>query len=255
MYKTIAEVETALQDRTYADSVLSRVDKGNRGKFTYIPWNESARLLNQIFGVMGWSTEKISSVDDLARGIFIYDLALSVSVIGDHGEMARKTVTGRGFGAVSAKAMERGDVDAMDTASKGARSDALSVACKLLGEAFGIFLYDKGDPAHSESYVAQHADTTTAMESRNEEQHTTTASVQKSAPVAGKVGNASEKQANVLRKHGWSDAQIQGMDYASVKDVMDSIMNPSRDEIRPPKVASGANLTLVKPTGTDNIDF
>ena len=35
--KTVGEIEVALQERARADEVLSRVDKGNRGKFTYIP--------------------------------------------------------------------------------------------------------------------------------------------------------------------------------------------------------------------------
>ena len=77
------------------------------------------------------------------------------------------------------------------------------------------------------------------------------------APVAsanGKIGNASEKQAAVLRKNGWTDAQVAELDYATLKAAMDGCFGKG-PKVAPPKtVAGSANLTIVPKTGTDD-DF
>ena len=253
--KTVAEIEAALQERARADEVLSRVDKGNRGKFTYIPWNETARMLNAIFGVFGWSTYKVASVDNFEQGIYIYDGSLIVRAL-DGEQVVEKQVTGRGVGIVGKTSLEKGDREAHDTAAKGARSDFLSVAAKLLGEAFGIFLYDKGDPAHTESYVAAHANGSAQAATTNET--SVAQEVTKPAPTAsadGKVGLASPKQAGVLRTNGWTDAQIAAIpDYPNLKAIMDGCFGKG-PKVAPPKtVAGSANLTIVPKTGTDD-DF
>ena len=249
--KTVEEIETALRDRARADEVLSRVDKGNRGKFTYIPWNETARMMNEVFGVFGWSTYKVSSVDDVERGVYIYDGSLIVrAMAGD--EVIEKQLTGRGVGIVSKGSLEKGDREAHDTAAKGARSDFLSVAAKCLGEAFGIFLYDKGDPAHTEGYVAAHAGAAVQIATTHET--STAPQVSKPAPTAdGKIGLASEKQAAVMRKNGWNDAQIAELDYATLKAVMDGCFGKS-PKIDPPKTVQGGGTLHIVPaaTGTDD---
>ena len=146
MYKNISEVEAALADRAQAEALIAKVDKG-WGKASYIPWNETAGLLNRVFGPFGWTTTKVASVDDVVHGIYIYDLELTVYATDEDGHMTSKELTGRGVGVVAQNRLTDGE--AHDTAAKAARSDALSVAAKSLGDGFGLFLYDRGDPARS----------------------------------------------------------------------------------------------------------
>ncbi|MDE2104622.1 MAG: hypothetical protein KGL39_45725, partial [Patescibacteria group bacterium] len=59
--KTVGEIEAALRNRERVEAVMAEVDKGRKGKFTYVPWNETAKLLTEIFGTFGWSAKITSS--------------------------------------------------------------------------------------------------------------------------------------------------------------------------------------------------
>ena len=105
--------------------------------------------------------------------------------------------------------LEKGDREAHDTAAKGARSDFLSVAAKLLGEAFGIFLYDKGDPAHTESYVAAHANGSAQAATTNE----TSVAQEVSSPAP--VASATARSGMPLRSRLPSSARTAGPTHRS----------------------------------------
>ena len=46
-------------------------------------------MLNAIFGVFGWSTYKVASVDNFEQGIYIYDGSLIVRAVDDEGRRSR----------------------------------------------------------------------------------------------------------------------------------------------------------------------
>lgn len=208
-FKKVSEIEKALADRAYAEAILSKVDKGNKGAFSYVPWNESVALLTTIFGVFGWSAKIVGSHSDTERGVYRTDLVLTVRAIDDEtGVLVEKSVPGTGGSQAGPLSHE----DSM----KASRSDALSVACKSLGDAFGLFLYDKGDPARGGTAPAPRPDT------------------QERKPAASNsgVGYASEKQLPILRKHGWSDEAIRALDKIQLRAVMDGLFG--KGEVIPP---------------------
>jgi hypothetical protein len=257
--RTVGEIEAALRDRTAVTEVLSQVDKGKKGTFTYVPWNETAKLLTQIFGTFGWSAKIIASHSDVERGIYVVDLDLEVRGIDDEsGAYFEKHLPGRGMGIVSASELEKGSRDAHDTAGKAARSDALSVAAKSLGDAFGLFLYDKGDPARTASSTSSNGEQRTTQATTPATDTRAPAGTQPTKPSwyggIGKdgkprIGYASTAQAGVLRKNGWNDSQIQALtDYDEFKRTVDSQFGD--EKITPPKtVQGGGTLHLVQPAG------
>lgn len=131
-YKTIEDVEEKLNGEL-ALPVSQRVGNGGM-TFDYVAWTDSYRLLNEIFGIFGWTMSQ--PVVIFAAGVYTVSLAITVRVAGDEfGNAVEKTVAGVG------QAVSRGDND--DNAAKAALSDALSRAVKMLGNAFGIGLYEK----------------------------------------------------------------------------------------------------------------
>lgn len=131
MYKTQAEVEAALAE-TYSGPIFQREGAGGR-TFDYIPWTETVRLLNAVFGPFGWTTSQ--PVTTYHDGVYTVTLALTVHVANEQGITISKAVPGVG------QAVSRGSND--DNAAKSALSDAISRAAKLLGDAFGFGLYEK----------------------------------------------------------------------------------------------------------------
>lgn len=133
-YNSIEELEQKLAER-YDGPILERAGNGGMS-FSYIPWTETVRRLNAVFGPFGWhiSNQKVGYND----GVYTVDISLTVeaTVAGEH---VTKTVAGVG------SAVSRGSND--DNASKSALSDAISRAAKLLGDQFGFFLYEKGGQA------------------------------------------------------------------------------------------------------------
>lgn len=275
-YRKVSEVVDILGDRARAEVLIKKVSKGaNKKDLDYIPWNETAGLLNDIFGPFGWDDRKVGSESDMQRGIYIVDLELTVKAIDDEtGVLVEKRLSGRGMGAVPASQIE--NADAHDTAGKGAASDALSRAAKKLGEAFGIFLYDRGDPARGGS--SNGASTTTQGAAATQETRTAApsgAQPDKASWYGGtgkdgkpRVGYASSGQAGVLRTNGWTDEQIAGLTtHAEFKEVVDSQfgdgahIKPTDERFEgrfgPPKIVQGGGrLQLVQPkTGTTDDEF
>lgn len=133
MYKTQAEVEAALAE-TYSGPIFQREGAGGR-TFDYIPWTETVRLLNTVFGPFGWTTSQ--PIVSYNEGVYTVTLALTVTVTEAEGDYNTITKTVPGVG----QAVSRGAND--DNAAKSALSDAISRAAKLLGDAFGFGLYEK----------------------------------------------------------------------------------------------------------------
>lgn len=105
----------------------------------YIPWNITVSILSEIYGDFGWSIHEVYTrewEDDGKKGYECL-IALTVRCLMPDGSIVSKTIQKSGVSEI--KNMANG----MDTALKACRSDARSVACKELGPAFGLYLYEK----------------------------------------------------------------------------------------------------------------
>lgn len=232
MYRSVEEIEKALQDRGRAEAVMARVNKGGKGSFTYIPWNDTVRLLDDVFGVFGWTARVTHTANDFERGIYRTDIELTVLAEAENGAVLTKTLPGTGVGIVVGQSQ-----DAHDTAIKASRSDAISVAAKSLGNAFGLFLYDKGDPARSEGASQQ----TTRQASSS-----STPTVNK-APAGGP--RPSEKQMTYLLKH-YTQGTVDGMEFKTWKACLDAIFGkkdlPVPSDLGTPNKEAPVKVTAAK---------
>lgn len=145
--KTLQEVNEALAVR--ADSAQIK----QLGGFSYMPWNVSTRIANDVFGFLGWSSTviecKLEIVDLINRdGVatrhqgYKTIVRITVRVRDETGIEIESNHDGVGFGELQSM----GNKNAIDTAVKAAASDGVSRALKLFGDALGLFLYDKEDP-------------------------------------------------------------------------------------------------------------
>src|SRR5258706_12439935 len=195
---------------------MAKVDKGNKGAYSYVPWNETVGLLTRVFGPFGWSAEITASYSDTERGIYRTDLKLTVRVLDDEtGEVLE--VSRPGTGANQANPLSHED------SIKGSRSDAISVAAKSLGDAFGLFLYDKGDPARTSTANNASRGAATARKPAG----TATAGTRKAA--GSSTGNGpSEKQMNVFLDNGYEEEEIGRMGFRGWKTILDAIFAAGR---------------------------
>jgi hypothetical protein len=232
--RTVEQVLIDLGDRTKAEAAATKVNKGNKGTFTYIPWNETAKLLSDVFGVFGWSATIIHS--DYHNGVYTVDLDLEVRATTAQGGTLSKHVPGRGVGTLKLEYLDNPDMH--DTAAKAARSDALSTAAKMLGDAFGLYLYDKGDPARN---AAQNTAFTPG---------TALPSTYGAASSTGQATDRrpSEKQQMVLTKNGYSEAQVATLTFQQWKGVLDALFSKQTPEIAPARA-------LVPAGGPDEFPF
>jgi hypothetical protein len=113
--------------------------------YDYIPWNESAKLMHTLFGPFGWDSETIEIVQVEDMG-FRATVRVTYRVTDDDGNTITTFHDGVGFGKL--EHTNAGDPLA-DTAIKTAASDGFSRAVKYIGEALGLNLYDKDDPANA----------------------------------------------------------------------------------------------------------
>jgi hypothetical protein len=277
-YRKVSEVIELLQNRATAEEQIKKVDKSDKVAskmgLSYIPWWGTVEILNEIFGVFGWDAVVTSSVSDTERGIYIVDGYLEVRAIDDdQGILVFKRLPGRGVGALSQSALT--SADAHDMAAKGARSDFISVAAKGLGDALGIFLYDKADPANAKT-PARTTSTNAATTTTQGAQESNQAAPDGTAPSKpdwyggidkqgkAKVGYATAGQAGVFRTNGWTNEQIAALvDYGEFTEVKESQFG-DKEHIKPtdPRfngrfgpgkiVQGGGRLQLVQPTGTDD---
>jgi hypothetical protein len=198
MYQTAAFVAEVLKKR-YNGPTYERVGPGGR-TFTYIPWQVSVRLLDEIFGAFGWS---VSQPQVTVSGELVHvALALTVRVTdGPEGEVVEKTVPGVGSATLRD-----------DNSAKSALSDALSKAVKYLGDAFGFYLSEKAEGAKNEEHTGNGA-----------------------GNGAGSGGGLrpSAKQMAVLEKNGYTAEQVAGMDFRQWKTVLDAIFSGNTPPVNP----------------------
>lgn len=149
--RNLTEVLEALSERW--DAPLKEIDG-----FSYVPWEETAYHLSEVFGPLGWSfhldahsldekdvmvntagrDEKPNYVPRTFQGYSCFG-SIEVQVFDDVYEtgVIRATYGGVGFAPIQAQ----GNKNPLDTAAKAAKSDLLSVCAKLLGDAFALYLY------------------------------------------------------------------------------------------------------------------
>lgn len=206
--KTIDEVEAALATR-YSGETYKRVGQGGK-EFTYIPWHVSVRLLNEIFGVFGWTSSTPLVVE--AEGQWTVALSVTVRVMDRvGGAVVEKTVPGVG----SAPARD-------DNSAKSAMSDALSKAVKFLGDAFGFYLSESGSEQNK---------TTSERPSSNGYGRGAGTGGAERKPFTGTIKDpdapASDAQLGVLRRKGVTDDELAGLTKGQASAMIDSL-NGSR---------------------------
>lgn len=154
----------------FPESKLSKRQGPGGKQLTYVPWDESLRVLNGMFGQVYWGEDNTNeSYDSTSRTyrltkriwIAVYDPAASLIVVFSRAGQGRSVA--------------RDDSEsAHDLAASAVESDAFSKAVKKLGDAFAAYLYDHADPARQENptsagrtYPAQR--TSTAQPSHTQE--------------------------------------------------------------------------------------
>lgn len=186
-YRNVAEVEKAL---------AKPLDRGLTEKsfegFDTVPWNVAVKLLDDIFGPFGWSEKTTGTFSSPKDGVYSVTREITVTVQDDEGNLYVKTVTG-----VGASIVKDDTAKAKRTAAMGAASTAFSKATKMLGDAFGLYLYDEDEKANNGK----------------------TSGGNKSS--GGGKGHPTEKQAIYLRKAGYTDEDIEAMSYEEGKEKLD----------------------------------
>lgn len=230
VYKSASEAAALLKERY--DGPMKGV-QGRGGKtYDYIPWNESARQLDKVFGIFGWDSKVTALSAHPAEGVYTAAVEVTARVLDDEtGNVITITRSAVGRGTAQPSKDEREklgltisqDLGTHDTAAATAGSDAFSRACKLLGDAFGLFLYDKPETASYTRAAAQSAGSRTQAP--------------RQAP-AGQAGTGqgprpSVKQMTVLNERGYTTEQVEGMDFRDWKGVLDAIFGKYQPEIAP----------------------
>jgi hypothetical protein len=203
IYESLEALEAKLAERY--DGPLSQREGAGGKLFTYIPWTETVRRLNAVFGAFGWDTHVVSVT--FVDGVYTVAVELTVSgqfkqtrqrgdALDEYIDSESKTVVGVG------SAVARGQSD--DNASKAALSDAISRAAKLLGDQFGFFLYEKAEKTSGATNGG----------------YKTPASSSASSAASGDLGRRpSEKQAAILNKQGIA---YESMPFAEWKAALDA---------------------------------
>lgn len=199
IYESREALESKLNER-YDGPISQREGPGGR-MFSYIPWTETVRRLNAVFGLDGWDTRDLKVIYN--DGVYTVSLLLSVDaeykeIDQDTGEMTRTGFFGKSVpGVGSAVARNQGD----DNASKAALSDAISRAAKLLGDQFGFFLYEeKGNTQNAPRQQTQSRPTSASSSDRR----------------------PSEKQHAILKNQlHFEDAEIAEMPFSQWKAALD----------------------------------
>lgn len=213
-FKTLEEVQTALATRLPEGQLKVRREEnkqtGRVQEFSYVPWEVTTRQLDAIFGPFGWTEEVTNQQYDTQKGIYIVTRRITgfAAVTEGEGEDSYThpvSITREGVG-VGIAAGDNGR--AHDTAIKGADSDSFSRAAKKLGDGFGLYLYDRDDPAN-----ARPANTENASASASTRQDT-------SAPT--KANGPTEKQRKFLNDLGWNNAAIATMDFKRWKGILEA---------------------------------
>jgi recombination DNA repair RAD52 pathway protein len=209
--KTLAEIQEALGKR-YAGN--TREING----MTYIPWNDTVKQANEVFGHMGWSSE-VREFKPILLGdgsLWGFQAVVRVAVTA-YDEGVATTTFHDGVGS-SDEIRETGRGKLMiDMAIKAAESDALSRAFKKFGEAFGLHLYDKETAGAEKS-----SNTASAARPATPYTKPTTTTAPKSSTSGGK-GKPTERMASYLVKLGVPEDVIPNMSFETASAVIGAL--------------------------------
>ncbi len=198
MYKRIEEVQAALVTRIDQDKLQTRPDG-----FTYVPWEVTARQLDHVFGPFGWEENITNQQFDTERGIYIVSRRITgYAELPDENGPRYTTITREGVGTGQG---DPTNARSTDTAIKAADSDSFSRAAKKLGDAFGLYLYDKSEQTPR----------TTSTSTSSAPQRTATTS-------SGPVRPPSAAQMRFLASLGYSDEDVESMAFATWKAILDN---------------------------------
>jgi hypothetical protein len=122
------------------DGLTKEVRKGGGNVFTYIPWWAMCDQLDRVLGEDGWSAEVVAGGIHYDPADRAYAVAVNLEIyLWDEDHHILRTIKRPGIGV---EAIKYEGVDGHD-AAKGARSDALVVAARTLGDLFGRFLSNR----------------------------------------------------------------------------------------------------------------
>lgn len=219
VYRSASEVAAALAKKY--DGTLKTVKGSGNKDFEYIPWNDSLRKLTEVFGPFGWDTRITHSEAHPAEGVYVAVVEVTARVIDDAtGAIVTLTRAGQGRSIARPSKFEREqgmtvavDLGTHKTAAAGAASDALSRAVKQLGDAFGLFLYEKDEDEGGEQQTYGNSPRRSS-----------------SGPSEGtKRGGATPNQRTWLLKNGFSNDDVDGMTFEQASANLDRIFGKSNN--------------------------
>lgn len=191
-----------------------KLDK--KGKFDYIPWEEAQKEAIRIFDVDGYDITVInppayaSQLDEetgkLTHG---YQATVRVTVYPSDGRPFSRD----GVGYTAITRYGSGEMGLMP-AVKGSVSAALVRALSLVGYHFGLSLYEGEDTVGAPAQAAA-------------------AGTQRTYSAGSADRRPSQPQLNVLHDRGYTDAQVDAMDFTTWKGVIDAIFNKTTPTIAP----------------------
>jgi hypothetical protein len=222
MYKGVDEVVAKLSDVSFSQPHVKQVNKGsaNNPRFqSVIDWQENVYMLDEVFGPFGWGIRPVASTSDYANGFYSYDVMLWAKAVTADGEVVTLERPGRGVGIVPRSALESDSEH--DRQSHGAKSDAITNACKPLGDGFGLWLYNESKrKQYGEGSKPQQTNSAAAPSSNGR-------------TGSGSGARPSEKQLAVLVKSGYTEEQVAGLDFKDWKKVLDAIFAKETPPIAP----------------------
>lgn len=214
LYNSVSEVVAKLNDKGFCAPHIAQVNKGSKTNprwLDVVEWHEAVRMLDEVFGPFGWDAEIVGSHTDYERGVYTVDLTLTGRAVDDEtGEVLTLKRPGRGLGLVPRSAIESDSEH--DRQAHGAKSDAITNASKALGDGFGLFLYQKDRPQSA------------APSNGNGAAHSS---------GGDKGARPSEKQMKVLLDRGYTQEQVDGMDFKTWKGVIDDIFGKRTPSVAP----------------------
>lgn len=208
VYKTVSEVVAAMS----AEFTLPTFTKPSTS-FTYVPWTESKKLLDVVFGIFGWSTTEpkvtFAAMADQgkATGVYTVSFGLVVKAIDDEtGEVIEKMLPCVGQGV---------SYGADDNAAKSGMSDALSRGVKMLGQAFGFNLYEKGSSSYGNGGGAAAAPANGGQQQQN-------GNAPRGVSPANAGKPASDAQKGMLKRLNYA-GDIDGLTMAQASEAINAL--------------------------------
>lgn len=217
-----------------AKLLAEKYDAGfkQRGKFDYVPWPKTIRILDSIFGPENWSDEVVSTDYSYDKGIYTTVIKLSCRVADDE---TGEPVTFTRFGVSTSVAQatkwereERGlviteDPKGHETAIDGSASLARTKATKALGDAFALYLYPEDDDLPP----ASNGGKTYSKPASNGNGNGNGGGRWSDQPALKDVdnkekGGLSAKQIAAVKKYGVTDEELASMTRGQAKEILDT---------------------------------